>query len=781
MLTANKAPSRAVKKIEKKENYLYLVSEYSTTRIAFKTPCIAAVTVSRGDFDTLEKPGVIKKDFCSEWDYCENADYVEIKSSEVILRVSKKDSSIGFYDLSGELLFEEAGKYPVEFEEYDTYLLTGEGSKTEVIQTPDGEKTVIREAVKQYNGKSNHITWHPVFKDEALYGLGQHEEGYGNLRGKTVYVHQANRKIAVPMIVSTKGYGILMDTYSPVIFNDSANEPYIYNESAHDWDYYFIKGYKENSDNICSAMDGVIAGYRELTGKASLLPKWAFGYVQSKERYEDETQILETVKKSRELGLGMDCIVLDWISWEDGKWGQKTFDKKRFGNAKEMIDSLHKDGVHFMISVWPTTDPSCDNNREFKEAGLLINASNLYNPFLKEGRDMYWKQLNEEHWPSGVDSWWCDSSEPITPEWSVRTRPEPSALFQEYCKELGLRVTDEMSNAFSLFHAQGIYEGQRGEMDKAKASNPDYKEKRVCNLTRSAYTGQQRMGTIMWSGDIAASWKTYKEQIGTGLNFCASGFPYWTVDVGAFFVKPGDFWYWDGDYEDPVNNPGYGELYTRWYQWAAFLPVFRCHGTDLDREMWVFGEDGNMFYDAMKKVNKLRYELIPYIYSEAGKTWHNDGSIMRNLSFEFSDDKNVWDITDQYMFGESIMVCPVVEPMYYDNDGREIHKSHTRKVYLPKGTCWFDFYTKEKYEGGRYIEVQADIDRIPLFVKNGSIIPTGEFALSTSEQREDIKYQVYSDKPCTYDLYQDAGDGYAYETGEYTLKTIKYDGEKITE
>ncbi len=780
MLTATKAPSRKIERVNKEKNYTEFVSDYSKLRLSFRTPSIAEIKISRGEFDKLNKPGVIAKDYFDGYSMKEEACFYKAETAELTVLISKADSSVSFYDKKGQLLFKEKEKAPVEFEEYDTYVLSGEDSKTEVIQTPDGEKTVIRDAVKMFNGKANHITWHPRFDREAIYGLGQHEEGYGNLRGKTVYVHQANRKIAIPMFVSTKGYGILMDTYSPMIFNDTVSEPYIYNESAHEWNYYFIAGLG-NSEAGKSSMDRVIEGYRYLTGKASMLPKWAFGYVQSKERYENEQQILDTVKKSRELGLGMDCIVLDWISWEDGKWGQKTFDKSRFGHAKEMIDTLHDSNVHFMISVWPTSDPSSDNYAEFKEKDLLLKASSLYNPFKKEGRETYWKQLNEEHWPSGVDSWWCDSSEPITPEWSVKTRPEPSVLYNTYCRELGLRTTDELSNSFSFYHAQGIYEGQRCEMEKEKAVNPQYREKRVCNLTRSAYTGQQRFGTIMWSGDIAASWKTLSEQIGSGLNFCASGIPYWTVDVGAFFVKPGDYWYWDGDYENPESDLGYRELYTRWYQWAAFLPVFRCHGTDVDREMWVFGREGEPFYDAMVKANRLRYELMPYIYSEAGKSWLNDGSIMKNLAFSFADDENVWDITNQYMFGESIMVCPVTEAMYYEAGSIPIEKKRSRKVYLPKGTAWYDFYDKTRYEGGCWVDAEAPIDRIPLFVKENSIIPMTEAALSTAEQDKDIRNEVFGEGECFYDMYSDSGDGYDYEKGEYSLRRVRYFSSKTEE
>lgn len=764
MLTSTKAPSRAIENVYTENGSLFLKSVYGTFRVNVMSEDVIRVTYAKnGSFSEKEKPGMLKLDLTDDWNYKEDSESVSVFTDFIRLEIDKNTSLCSFYDnVNDSLLYKDYA--PADFEEYSSYVLSGDKQQTETIKTADGEKTLIRDPQKECIGKTNHITVYPVWEDEALYGLGQHEEGYGSLRGQTVYMHQANRKIAVPMLVSTKGYGILFDCYSPLIFNDTAKEPYVYIEAAPELDFYFI----HKND-----MKDVIKGYRFLTGKAAMLPKWAFGYLQSEERYENEEQILDVMETSRQKNIGLDCVVLDWISWEDGKWGQKTVDKRRFPNLKKMTDTMHQNNTHFMISVWPSVDPSCDNFKEFTEAGQLLKASNVYNALSKEAREIYWKQLNEELWPGGVDAWWCDSSEPITPEWSVRVRPEASANYHEFQKEMGLRLSDEMSNSFCLFHAMGIYDGQRGEMAKEKAKNPEYKEKRVCNLTRSAFTGQQRLGTIMWSGDIEAKWSTFRNQLGAGLNFCASGLPYWTTDVGAFFVHKSDFWYWNGDYEQGNEDLGYRELYTRWYQWECFLPVFRCHGTDCHRELWHYGKEGDMFYDALVKTNHLRYELMPYIYSEVGKVWKNDASLISNLAFSFAEDKNVWDITDQYMFGESMMVCPVTEPMYYEKESRKLeNKTYTRKVYLPEGTKWFDFYTKEEYEGGQWIETSAEIDKIPVFVKNNSIIPMTEFALSTAELNGEIEYAVYSDSDCSYEMYSDDGDGYGYENGEYTVTLI---------
>lgn len=800
MLTATKGPNRQITGYSKADKGVVFTSEYGELRLIPISESIVRVTCSvSGELDAGAHPGIVCTDLYKDYSISESEDSFCVATDKLICRVSKEDGAITFirnsdsYDSSKDILYSECARIPYTFEKFPTYTLSGNGASTEVIHTPDGDKTVIKEAEREFTGDSYHITWYTNFGDEALNGLGQHEEGYGNLRGKTIYVHQANRKIAIPMLVSSKGYGFLVDSYSPMIFNDSADEPYYYIEASKELDYYFIFG--ENPK-------GVVAGYRKLTGKASMLPKWAFGFVQSEERYEDANQLIDTVEKCRQNDIGIDCIVEDWISWPDNQWGQKSFDHTRFPNPKEMIDTLHDKHAHFMISVWPTASQGCADHDEFAAEGVFLKASNVYNALSPKGREVYWRQLSREHWASGVDAWWCDSSEPITPEWNLRNRPEPSALYHEYLKEMGLRLPYEMSNSFCLFHAQGIYEGQRRQMEidaasmnSAKASGADdaigdaasakaqdaYKEKRVVNLTRSAYTGQQRYGTIMWSGDIEAKWSTYKKQLGAGLNFCASGLPYWTVDVGAFFVCPGDFWYWNGDYEKGNEDLGYRELYTRWYQWAAFLPVFRCHGTDCHRELWHYGKKGEMFYDALLAANHLRYELMPYIYSEAGKVWLNDASIIEPLTYSYPNDKNVWNITDQYMFGESLMVCPVTEPMYYGVGSTPLCEQDnadnrfTRKVYLPEGDDWIDYRTNRKYAGGQWIETLATIDVIPVFVKNGSAIPTTDFALSTEEQTGEIKFRIFSDKPCEYTMYTDAGDGYAYERGEYTLKTYKFD------
>ena len=759
MLTAIRPKSRVIKSVERKEDKLFLLSDHGKLALMPKSESVVRVIYTvKEDFSDKDKPGVINKDSFGDWNYTEKDDAVELYLKDVMVSVNKASGSVSFFKYGESnlptCLFKEDQTSPKDFEEFETFRLAGVEQKTRTIDTADGKKQVIEEPLKVSTGKSYHIRFNFELGDEALYGLGQQEKGFASLRGKRLYVHQGNRKIAVPMFVSTAGYGILVDTYSPLIFNDDPNGTYIYTEADQELDYYFIAG----------SMNEVIKGYRFLTGKAALLPKWSLGYVQSQERYETQEEILATVKKSRELGIGMDCLVLDWISWPDNEWGQKSYDNSRFPDPKGMIDRMHEDHVHFMISIWPTMAGNTSDHKEFAEKNLFLPASTCYDPFKKEARELYFDQLKRTHFSYGTDAWWCDSSEPFTPEWNHMMRVEESTLYNEYCSEAGLRMPYEYCNAFPLFHAMGRYENQRKAMEEE-----DRKEKRVCNLTRSAYTGQQRYGTIMWSGDTDASWDTLKDQVAIGLHFSASGLPFWTMDIGAFFVKRGLFWYWDGKYDDTVDNKGYCELYTRWYQYAAFLPVFRAHGTDCRRELWNFKGE---FYDALIKANRLRYSLMPYIYSETGKVWLNDASVIRWLAFDFTDDKETWNIKDQFMFGGSIMVCPVLDAMYYGENGEPIDAAKTRKVYFPKGCDWFDFYTNEKYSGGTWIEVSAPLDTIPLFVKDGSIIPVTEPALSTEEQTGEVEYRRFGNVTVPYEMYTDAGDGYAYEKGEYTIETV---------
>lgn len=538
--------------------------------------------------------------------------------------------------------------------------------------------------------------------NEAIYGFGSHEEGFGNLRGKYRYLYQQNMKACVPYFYSTKGYGCLFDANCFMTFEDNENGSYVWLDAVEELDYYIILG---------DSFDSVTAGYRYLTGQAPLLPKWAFGYCQSKERYEDESQILHVVEEYRRRQVPLDLIILDWQSWPlPGGWGQKSFDPLRFPNPTEMIQKLHDMNARFMISVWPNMKDDCPNHVEMKNEDCLLGNQSTYDAFSEKARNLYWKQAQEGLFKHGVDAWWCDCTEPFQDDWHGNLKPQPHERININTAVGKKYLGEDKINAYSLMHSKGIYEGQRSVTS----------EKRVVNLTRSAFAGQHRYSTITWAGDTAATWETLKRHIPEGVNFCASGEPYWTVDIGAFFTRSKNPWFWCGEYEDGCDDLGYRELYTRWLQYGAFLPIFRSHGTDTPREIWNFGEKGSLFYDAIEKFIRLRYSLIPYIYSLAGKVTHENYTMMRALAFDFKDEK-VKHIDHQYMFGDAIMVCPITRPMYYHSGSISIENDNKMfSVYLPKDVGWYDFWTGEYYEGGQEITKEYPIDSMPLFVKAGT-------------------------------------------------------------
>ena len=754
MLYAVSPPGTKILKVERRGDGLWLSSEFGIHRLSPKNArCIRVSFTREEDFSVNPRPGVLEREDYKDWDFEVTDEEIVLRTEEITLKINRNTASYRWFDKNGKLLLQETEKDSRSLEKFD--VLKTISAKTEKVLTADGEKEVVKESSSEVAGHCWHSRLNLKFQDkEELYGLGQHEEGFGSLRGNMVYLHQANKKIALPMLVSSIGYGILTDTYSPMIFSDTPYGSYIYSEAVPEMEYYFMYG---------GDMRGVIAQYRFLTGKAAMLPRWAFGYIQSQERYENQDEIEHTVKEYRERGIGLDCIVLDWCSWEDGKWGQKTLDDSRFPEPKKMIDRLHEDHVKFMISIWANTNEDTDNYAELEEAGLLLQGCSVYDAFSAEGRAMYWEQAKRGLYTYGVDAWWCDNSEPFNPEWIHNELTEPAKMYEEYCRYVRNHMPVEKSNAYGFYHAMGIYEGQRAENDG----------KRVVNLTRSAYTGQQRFGAVLWSGDVSATWDTLKRQIAAGLNFCASGMPYWTTDIGAFFVKRGAPWYWRGDFDRCFDDLGYRELFTRWYQWAVFLPVFRGHGTDCRRELWHCANDDVPFYDVIIKMNRMRYELMPYIYSAAANCWIKDGTIMLPLAFDYPDDTIANKITDQYMFGDSLMVCPVTEPMYYLPGSKKMEAEKTRKVYLPKGG-WYDYYTNVYYKGGKYITVDAPIDKIPLFVREGSVIPVSKSAGSTEELSGEIKLRVYAGHDAVYYLYEDAFDGYGYERGEYRITRIRW-------
>lgn len=655
------------------------------------------------------------------------------------------------------------------------YVIDGEPVIKKKL-TANGEVSYIENARQEpertsYEGQ---ITFQ-VGKDELLLGLGQYEDGVFDYRNRTEYLYESNMRIAIPFLITTGHYAIFIDSESNMIFNSNNEEVTFTIDTTKELSYYVILG--EDTDDI-------LKQFHLLTGKASMMPRWMFGYIQSKERYDNAQELLETAKEFRDRKIPIDCLVQDWYTWEEGLWGEKIFDKKRYPDLPGTVEALHNDHFRFMVSVWPNMSPDGENYAEFAKVGKLLPNSNVYDAFDEEARDLYFRQCQDEILAAGTDAFWCDNAEPFSDaDWSgIHKKPE-SERYQVVVDESKKSMEWERLNSYGLYHAKGMYDNWRKTI----------KDKRMVNLTRSGYASGQQYGTILWSGDITAKWETMRKQIVEGMKAGLCGVSYWTLDIGGFFVVKDKYenrgcnntstepiWFWDGDYNDGVEDMGYRELYTRWIQFGAFLPIFRSHGTDTPREPWQFGDKGDMFYDVIVKYIRLRYQLMPYIYSLAAKAHSAAYTMMRSLAFDFAEDAEALNVVDEYMFGDAFLVAPVLEPMYYEADSKVLSDvKKVRKVYLPKGTKWYDFWTNQVYEGGQYIEAEADIDKMPIFVKAGSIIPFSADMEYADERNGEVSFiRVYEGADGTFELYNDSGDGYAYEEGEFSLLTIKYFDDK---
>jgi alpha-D-xyloside xylohydrolase len=692
----------------------------------------------------------------------DHGDSLRLTTDALTVDVSRKSGSLTWRDSAGNLLLREpAGggrtleAVPVEREVFD------EDARTEVVATADGGYNRLlgsgrRQVVRQAFQARTELAFAP---DEAVYGLGQHEEGILNYRGRSQDLYQQNMKVSMPVLVSTKGYGLLFDTNSLSAFRDDGLGTYFWSEYVDQLDFYFVYG---------PELGEVVRGLRRLTGTPTMLPRWAYGYHQSKERYRTAEELLEVAREYRKRELPLDCIIQDWMTWPGEEWGWKIFDKTRFPDPKGLVDELHEMNVRMMISVWPAMRGEQNENlKEMKARGHILPDGATYDAFNPEARAQYWEHAEKGLFSSGLDAWWCDCTEPFQGDWAGHLKMEPAARIRTQVDKFRQNLDPGLINAYSLMHSQGIYEGQRG------TGSP----KRVVNLTRSGYPGQHRYGTITWSGDIEATWKKLRQQIADGLNFTVTGNPRWTLDIGAFFAAPGEEWFRAGEYPDGCDDPGYRELYTRWFQYGVFLPMFRSHGTDTPREVWRFGEPGTIYYDTLKEFLELRYRLLPYIYSCAAAETLDDETLYRMLAFEFRADPRSHNVADQFLFGPAMMICPVTEAMEYGPGGAPIAgHSMTRPVYLPAGCRWHDFWTGRIWEGGQQIEAPAPIQQIPIYIRGGSIVPMGPVAQHAEEALDapwDLR--VHSGADGVFVMYEDAGDGWDYEEGAYARTTMRWD------
>ena len=528
-------------------------------------------------------------------------------------------------------------------------------------------------------------------------------------------------------------------------------------------DYYFVYG---------TSMDDVLRGYRTITGQAPIMPKWAMGYWQSREKYNTSDEVLGVVGEFRRRGIPMDNIVIDWLHWPQDSWGCHEFDRQRFPDPKGMVDSIHDMNARVMVSVWPKFYVTTDHYKEFDRNGWMYQQAvrdsirdwvgpgylgSFYDAYSADARKLFWSQMNDHYMPLGIDAWWMDASEP-----NVR-----DCVDIRYRKDLmnptAMGPADKYFNAYALMNAEAIYDGQRGV-------DPD---KRVFLLTRSGFAGQQRYSTATWSGDIATRWEDMEAQIAAGLNFAVSGIPYWTMDIGGFCVEDryvdAQKKYNEADVENK-DLKEWRELNTRWYQFGAFAPLFRAHGQWPFREVYNIAPEDHPAYKSIVDYTKLRYRMMPYIYSLAGKTYFDDYTIMRPMVMDFTEDINTRNLKDQYMFGTAFLVAPVYK-----------YGARSRDVYFPENEIWYDFYTGQAVKGGETRNVDAPYERMPLFVRGGSIVPMGgEIMYASQPTDEPVTILVYAGRDGKFNLYEDEGTNYNYEKGQYSDIPLTYNDKTRT-
>lgn len=732
---------------------------------------------------------------------------VTVSTDRMRVTVDKATGALTFLDKSGRVLLAEAA---------------------------DGGKTLTPTRV----GPEETHTVEQVFQsppDEALFGMGQFQDGLWNWRGIPLELRQVNSQIAVPMLVSSKGYGLLWNNASLLDFNPAdkeivldgsraaepeANQPNATEQltttpmdtsrfgqktgtftSGEAGDYVFFAKDGNRRGDFAILIDGkqvagvtnlwtpyalsakvalpantkvtvglrgggnraklfarplgdktvfrgqmgeaidytffygpefdsIVAGYRNATGAAPLWPKWAYGFWQCRERYSSQKQILEVAAEFRRRQIPIDLIVQDWQYWGPHGWGAYQWDQGPYPEPAKLIDGLHDQHIKFMISVW--CNPRGTVRQELEKNNVTLG--DWIDVFDPKGREIRWSGLNEAFFKIGTDAWWGDATEPA----------DDGEGTTGHMTAMGLG--DRLRNSYPLFASQSIWDGQR-------AANPD---KRVVILTRSAYPGIQRYASASWSGDINGNWETYKRQIPAGLNFCLTGIPYWTTDIGGFFHPRGQY-----------TSTDYNEMLARWFQWSTFSPILRIHGYQTETEIWKWLPETQK---VLLAYDEFRYRMLPYTYSLAWKITNEGYTPMRALPMDFAADPKALAISGEYMFGPAFLVAPVTEP------AKDVP---SRKVYLPSGASWVNFWTGEKTAGGREVETPSTLGQIPLYVRSGSIVPLGPVVQYADEKPDaPIELRVYPGADATFTLYEDAGDGYAYERGERATTPIKWDDAK---
>jgi len=588
--------------------------------------------------------------------------------------------------------------------------------------------------------------------DEHYYGLGQNQEGFLDHRGHPVrcwadYTAPAAPSFCVPFLVTNKGYGLLWDNPSKTLISPGFNEQTSWESQVGDRVSFFVVA--------GDSTDEIYGGYKLLTGPTHMLPKAAYGYIQCKQRYASQAELMSVAKGYRDRHLPADVLVVDWFYYT--KMGQMDFDPRYWPDPAAMNKQLHAMGFETMISVWPRFVPGDRYYDMLKKNDWFIHLADGTPinglPYDRAGSDIdttnpaasawYWKVIRDNIVSKGFDSLWADETEPDLP---------PNGAYYH------IGPGTEYFNVYPLFHTAALYNGFR----------KDEPGRRALILSRDAFTGVQRNGTMVWSSDIYPTWDTLKRQVPTGLDVTASGIAYWCNDTGGWQYLPAEHHPGHPPLLDPSDaraNVGgyddYPELYTRWFEYATFEPIFRTHGSRLENEVWSYGKQAEPI---LEKYLRLRYELMPYIYSLGYHTWLTGAPYMRALFMDFPNDPNVAELRDEYMFGPAFLVAPVTE-----------QGATSRKVYLPAGTDWYNFWTNERVKGGQTVTVAAPIDSTPLFVRAGSIVPLGAPVESTHQLQAIAKVRVYPGADGSFTLFSDDGTTYAYEKGAGSITRLHWD------
>ncbi|MFY9790271.1 MAG: glycoside hydrolase family 31 protein [Candidatus Sulfotelmatobacter sp.] len=704
------APMNPVVTVQPQPDGVILAMKSGTLRLQVCSDSIVHVLYSPTTSFPASRPDpvVIKTTWpATKFTMQDNSAEITLITSQLKVVVARKDGAITYRDLAGKQLVQEATR------------------KLTPVKV-NGEHTYHAESFVNIYGSR-----------EAFYGLGQHQAGVWNYRGESVDISQDNSNIAVPFLVSSNGYGIFWNNDSRSRFNNRfANYLYISSEVADVIDYYFFYG---------PNLDKVVAAYRELTGQAPLFGKWAYGFWQCKNRYKSQAEILGVARKYRELHIPADNIVQDWFWWN--RKGEFVFNKN-YPDPKAMVDELHRENFHLMISIWPFFEPGSANYDYMDKKGWFIDkfkfakppyhadAMAVYDATSPEARKFYWNLVDQGLFKIGVDAWWMDTTEPET---------EGQEGNIQLGHKLAIGSGDRYVNVYPLLDTGAVYNGQRAASD----------QKRVYILSRSAFAGSQRNAVTAWSGDINSDWLSFRRQIPAGLNFALSGIPYWTTDIGGFVSA------------DP-EDPAYRELFVRWFQFGTFNPILRVHGTRKtdQNELWSYGPDAQKI---LVSFDRLRYRLLPYTYSLAWKTTNDSYTLMRPLAMDFRDDVRAQNTGDEYMYGPAFLVNPVTEPA-----------ATSRRVYLPEAK-WYDFWNGASVDGKREITAEAPLDELPLYIRAGSIVPFGpDVEWSTEKPSDPIELRIYRGADGEFTLYEDENDNYDYEKGIHATIAFRWDDAKRT-